>query len=377
MKQFISISSFDEDITNSVNKEIEPKLKNEEISLTTLNHYYKNKLNIIIKNLNETLNQNIKENTLTDQELSALKEELKEMKKKEKNSQEYYMTQTIQSLTKNKTLLLKINEHLKKEIENVKRKIECNELNEENVKNIKNANEEIENIKNEIRDLNKTTNYKNKLMCANIKLVLIKENSQKIEDEYNEICIKIENNEKSNLTKNLENEIKQLEIDLKNIRFELMKDYEIVTDSLKSIDQKKKLEQEINDQEKKESLLTLIYEIFENKNGLVSHIMNKKILPIIEIKINMILQILTNFSISIDYDEKQKINMYAVSDNSRLKVSHLSGYEKFACDLAVRLVFNQINKKMRCDCLVIDEVMFRSNKFNKNNSIIRSNKKNV
>lgn len=97
---------------------------------------------------------------------------------------------------------------------------------------------------------------------------------------------------------------------------------------------------------------TEINNIIETRNGLVEHIMNKIVLGQIEAKVNSILSLLSDFLIELKYDNK-KIVVYRKKDG--LKAVNLCGFERFVCNMAFRLVFNQINTKLSCNFMIIDE----------------------
>ena len=103
---------------------------------------------------------------------------------------------------------------------------------------------------------------------------------------------------------------------------------------------------------------TEITNIIEAKNGLVNHLMNNIILVQIESKVNLILDMLADFFIELKYDNK-KIIVYKKNknhgSNKKLKAVNLCGYERFICNMAFRLVFNQINTRISCNFLIIDE----------------------
>jgi DNA repair exonuclease SbcCD ATPase subunit len=108
-----------------------------------------------------------------------------------------------------------------------------------------------------------------------------------------------------------------------------------------------------NCQDKYESY-SEINNIIETKNGLVNHIMNNIILGQIESKVNNILNLVTDFMIELKYDNK-RIIVYKKVGNKILKAVNLCGFERFVCNMAFRLVFNNINAKISCDFLIIDE----------------------
>ena len=51
----------------------------------------------------------------------------------------------------------------------------------------------------------------------------------------------------------------------------------------------------------------------------------------------------------------KKIVVYKKEGSNKLKAVNLCGFERFVCNMAFRLVFNQINTKISCNFLIIDE----------------------
>jgi len=97
-----------------------------------------------------------------------------------------------------------------------------------------------------------------------------------------------------------------------------------------------------------------IIELIDNKSGIVNDIMNSEILPKIQQRLNYILSFITSFQLELEY-VNESIKVYKLDDNKKLNCKNLSGFERFLVNIAFRLIFNKINKKIRTDFLIIDE----------------------
>ena len=211
--------------------------------------------------------------------------------------------------------------------------------------------------------INKIENINRKIEIDNSQLeIIIKQN------EYNEKDLIILENDYNKYSKLLEklddgvlNNIKKLEKNISRFRNTLDDLNKEVTQLNRQLTEYecdiKKIEElkgNIKECKDKYENYTEINNIIETKNGLVNHIMNNIILIQLESKVNGILSLLTDFLIELKYDNK-KIVVYKKEGEKKLKAVNLCGFERFVCNMAFRLVFNQINTKISCNFLIIDE----------------------
>ena len=214
-----------------------------------------------------------------------------------------------------------------------------NELN--NLIKINNEKENTEYIRNKkiCEELNEYENKRNMYIKIN---KIKKKDLEKLEMEFS----KYKNVEIFDLTE-LTNNIKIINdklTKLNNNKIELERD-------LKEI---KYLKDNINQCKYDYENYMEINKIIEAKNGLVNYIMNTIILPQIEGKVNNILSLITDYLIELEYDNK-RICVYKTEGIRRLKAVNLCGFERFVCNMAFRIVFNQINSKINCNFMIIDE----------------------
>jgi DNA repair exonuclease SbcCD ATPase subunit len=256
-------------------------------------------------------------------------------------------------------------ENMQKYNEMVELKNKNKELEEE----IKNIDEEIDTLESEedaeynnyleIKErLNINDEKKMKLdkMIFNKKKLLDVEECKfkKLEKEYNENIENIEKIksiielDKLNLEmENISENIKEIEIENKKMNKILVEnecDMKIIVG----------IKKEIDEYLMKYEMYSEISNIIETKNGLVNHIMNDIVLVQVESKVNKLLTVLTDFTIELEYNNK-RIIVYKVEGKHKLKASSLCGFERFVCNMVFRVVFNQINCKVKCDFLIIDE----------------------
>lgn len=91
-----------------------------------------------------------------------------------------------------------------------------------------------------------------------------------------------------------------------------------------------------------------------SNNGILNYVMTKMIIPRIQSVTNNILEMLTDFKISIDYN-RYGMMIYKHHNNRMIESRLLSGYEKFATNLALKLALNKLNSNIRTNFLIIDE----------------------
>jgi DNA repair exonuclease SbcCD ATPase subunit len=216
----------------------------------------------------------------------------------------------------------------------------------------------------ENREYNNYINYKNK----------IDENNNLIKNINNDIkCLKKENsllkkeidmnnkeyNRYNQILKNIN--LKELEDTINELTYKINNLDDLITNKNKKLTEYDYSLKKIEELKDKINYCIDMYEsyneinnIIETKNGLVTHIMNNIVLIQIESKVNSILSILSDFLIELKYDNK-KIIVYKKEGVKKLKAVNLCGFERFVCNMAFRLVFNQINSKISCNFLIIDE----------------------
>ena len=290
-----------------------------------------------------------------------------------------------------------------------KDKIYYNEINEEYYSKKKDIIDRIEILKkqiknediieyNKLKKINCSLEYYNKIVeqkqinkknCEKIKELnkLIKENNEKENTEYiknkkileeldeydNKINMyeKIVKIKRKELERNIKEFDKYENVDIDNYK-EIDNKNNIVIEKIEKINNKlielntNKIElerdlKEINYLKENINKCKYDYEnymeinnIIEAKNGLVNYIMNTIILPQIEGKVNNILSLITDYLIELQYDNK-RICVYKMEGTKRLKAVNLCGFERFVCNMAFRIVFNQINSKISCNFMIIDE----------------------
>lgn len=171
--------------------------------------------------------------------------------------------------------------------------------------------------------------------------------------KYNKLLEKFDNNIIENINI-IENNIKLTKNEINQLNENIVILNKNLTENEYNIKKIYELKENINDCSDKYENYTEINNIIETKNGLVNHIMNNIILIQIESKVNVILSLLTDFLIELKYNNK-KIVVYKKEGSNRLKAVNLCGFERFVCNMAFRLVFNQINTKISCNFLIIDE----------------------
>lgn len=249
------------------------------------------------------------------------------------------INENIKNIEQNKIIELKIDD-IDKHI-----KIVNLELDEEYLKYLE-IDKMLNNFKNECAKLEKDIFMKEKLLDK------YKNEYLKLEKEYND---NIDNVER---IKNMKNVV-ELEKDIEKIKLDMDKYNnndvsKMIVENECSINMINELKGEIEEYVLTYDTYTQISNIIETKYGLVNHIMNNIVLVQIESKVNSVLNLLTDFTIELEYNNK-RIVVYKVEDNNRIKATSLCGYERFVCNMVFRIVFNQINCKVRCDFLIIDE----------------------
>ncbi len=243
---------------------------------------------------------------------------------------------SLKSENENFEKLIKIDENNKKIIEknNIINK-ELDLLNKELLKisdELKIKTEIFNNIKQNFNEYNKVENQ------------LLKLNDEK--DLYEKNYIEIEKNRdliKNKLTN--DKNAKNITIKIKNIEKELITiqnkfDFNrVIIDKINVI----KLEKE-----KYEKLIKIFTE-----EKLIEKLL-KKVIYNVELIVNNILKEITNFTLKFEINSDGIIiNKYY--KNEYIDARFLSGYEKFASNIALRIAFGKLNKYIKNDFIIIDE----------------------
>lgn len=228
---------------------------------------------------------------------------------------------------------------------------------------------------------NKYTRYKqnqnnNKIIEEKIIFLKIKENiknnvlrkiqqNQEFEYQIKELCDRI------NKLKNQENKIQEL----KQINFNKLKqkintiqckiqeyqelEYEYtkkIIEIKQEITQIKQCQSEIIKYKNEKDLIKKIFELLSegNNDGFLEFLLNKQVLNVITKNVNSILNHICNFNIVLSYTKKG-VYIHKKLNNKLLPSSALCGFEKFVVNIALKIVFSQINNKIKTDFFIIDE----------------------
>lgn len=263
--------------------------------------------------------------------------------------------QTENNIDKYEKMLSQVMENgvLENELKIINSKINDEQLKDDiNYTNYLQLTKELQELEKDMMDIDKQMFEKEK------KLSTCHSELTELQNMYNE---KAEIIEKIEQNSNVIEEIEELENDNEMID----KNIDEHDDNIKHINKMiiqyecdiKKIEEikkEIEDCIIKYDMYIEINNIIETKNGLVNHIMNNIVLVQLESKVNKILNLLTDFTVQLEYNNK-RIIVYKIEDEQKIKASNLCGFERFICNMVFRLVFNQINCKVKCDFLIIDE----------------------
>jgi DNA repair exonuclease SbcCD ATPase subunit len=206
--------------------------------------------------------------------------------------------------------------------------------------------DEIKTKEEEIKTKNMNLNKIKKIIKKNTELLMSNEKLYQERKIYNENYDQIEKNklllinQNENLThkKSLVEKIKNIEKDINTI--------------INNINSNKKIMENIHkikiEQNKYEKIL-LIY----TEDKLIQKIL-EKVINNIESIVNNILKDITNFTLKFEInDDGIVINKFY--KNEYIDARFLSGYEKFASNVALRIAFGKLNKYIKNDYLIIDE----------------------
>lgn len=287
---------------------------------------------------------------------------------------------------------IKIND-LEKEIILIRKNIELLEINISNNKNKKNENNEynkvekdnkiyrlkVENIKFDINKIelleneeyNNYLKYTNSLIDIEKNIIELKnkinnmeinkylDNINKCEKELEEIKINLEKVELyEKLTKELDidiikfNKIKE-EKNKINSEIILLKE-NIMKQNIYLENFNKELE-EYKLSEQKEEGLSIIYNSLAN-NGLINELFNNHIFPKLQEIVNNILKQITNFTIVMNCDGINKINIKKIySNNVKTSLDTYCGSEKSILDIIFRIALCKFNNYIKSNFFIMDE----------------------
>ncbi len=187
-------------------------------------------------------------------------------------------------------------------------------------------------VKNNIK---KYDNIKNELINLEKEKEVYLYNFNEIEDNKKIIKTKTHNEEK---IKNIKIQIKSLEKEIANIQFKFDANKVIIT--------------QINNIKKEKEKYERLIKIFTEDK--IIEKMLKKVIYNIETIVNGILREITNFTLKFEVDlDGIVINKYF--KNEFIDARFLSGYEKFASNIALRIAFGKLNKYIKNDFIIIDE----------------------
>jgi DNA repair exonuclease SbcCD ATPase subunit len=257
----------------------------------------------------------------------------------------------------------------------------------------------IEDYNNDIENIKFNEEIENKIQRKEDDMKVLQNSKYELYDKYMELRDKILNietfiNEKNteisknnaliseleNVNKTLSNNIKEIETynknieNNKNINAELNKTKDSLSKSTTEIKRSEKekdllIEQicytkkEIESYEnytneiktlELETKAYLNYIKIINKDGLPYMLLNN-LIPLLQEGANNLLLPLTNFSISIEQDDDNSINVYKINNDNKLNVELCSGFEKFVIGLSIRISLINLSKLSSCNFMLIDE----------------------
>lgn len=218
------------------------------------------------------------------------------------------------------------NNTISKEISNLTIEINCIQFE------IKKNNADYDKIKKLIQQNNELKNLNEKLFRDK---KIYDDNFETIEKNN---LILVGKNENLSKQKNIINNIKKIE-------------KEIITISTQLDSNKKTIEtiQQIKNERTKYVQLSLIY----SEDRLIEKIL-ERVINNIESITNNIMKDITNFTLKFEVN-KDGIIINKFYRNEYIDARFLSGYEKFASNVALRIAFGKLNKYVKNDYLIIDE----------------------
>ena len=179
---------------------------------------------------------------------------------------------------------------------------------------------------------------------AESKIQLYTKNVEKI-IKYSELSLKLKTLKEHRNTieiekKNKINEMQQLEIDKAVFEVKLSKLSEDISKYL--------------DISKKSEVMSLYSGMMGFKNGIPTQLLNE-LIPVIEFKVNEILERITVFKVSLDFDDKNRleINLNYVNEDKTMNVEMSSGFETTITALAFKVGFIELSSLPKF--MIIDE----------------------
>lgn len=264
----------------------------------------------------------------------------------------YEQENILQDYEKN-TLLIKQIEYLTNDNINIMKLLSICEENNKNIISNNIINEQINLL---MKEINKTDNEL-KIFNFNLNKIknLIQKNAEllKINDKllceqkiFNDNYEEIEKNKLILNNKNVNLSNKKIILDkIKNNEKELNTIINHINSNIKIMDNIQKIKIQKNKYEK----ILLIY----TEDKLIQKIL-EKVINNIESIVNNILKDITSFTLKFDInDDGIIINKFY--KNEYIDARFLSGYEKFASNVALRIAFGKLNKYIKNDYLIIDE----------------------
>jgi DNA repair exonuclease SbcCD ATPase subunit len=291
------------DLENKINKRKDKK----ELALNIL-EWYKGRANVMEQlNFNEDCKECNKNIIIKNESINN------------QNKQEYRIKKFKRRLEKSQNKIKQINQ----EINNLEYKFENsqNELN--NISNcIENLEEKNKNIKEELKNLeNKIENIKTKKAID-------------LDEE-------IENVEKYGEMKN-------------NIYFDWEEINRKIAVQEEWFNEVNRLNQELTKINNKKEMYNNICKVID-KDGVVDDILNNHFLKNVQSNVNNILGDIAGFFINIRYDNSGVKVHKILANRGHVNSNRLSGYEKFITNVVLKIVFNQLNCRLKTDFIIIDE----------------------
>lgn len=307
-------------------------------------------------------------------------DKLKLILEKNKNIQKDY--ENFIELKKNKefvqkelTLLEKEEKNLINEINVINKKIEDLKIDSENIK----KHEKKLECYNEIIKLDGFLDEYITLTHANqenkIKLLELEKECETFETNKNELTILIEKIDENN--KKIKERKKSLE-ELSNLKKELKKietvkhadEIEKIHDEICSAKIKLKLYESkiasIEEIEKECEEYKIIIDILKN-SGIIDNVLNDKILPQLENKVNRLLDMFGSYNISIKMLNDSAKHEIFIYKHDNIAVQMDGTYANKLLDLVFRIAFAETNGYFRTNFMIFDEIFDGADKDNREN----------
>jgi len=301
----------------------------------------------------EKINEELKQYENIENELERIEKIIIKIKENEKNKNENEKELLKHEIIKNK---IKLNNERLKKINEELIKIKENEIIN---KKIKKTEKEIKENNCKLENINKLKSLKEKEKEI---LEVISKTENDIE-EYNKKKVDIEELKKIN------EEYEKIDEDIKKNNNETIILIEKKTLNKSLMDEQNKLYKESEDIQNKINTYKNILELY--KNGLLEYIMNDK-LKLLEKKVNNSIRSISDYEVKIKV-EKDKVIFYKLEKMNRksniikeVNARQLSGYERIAFNLSLRLGLNSMNIMTKNNFIIIDEGLSAADKVNVN-----------